>query len=101
MNAQKILIGTLSGLVAGIAIGLLTAPAKGSETRQKIADSANSMRKKLRSIAGKTIDELDELKDLVETEMDGLRADVKERVLKLIETSKQRYNHKQEEVVEL
>lgn len=100
MNAQKLLIGTLTGLVAGVAIGLLTAPASGSETRQKIADSANNMRKKLRSIAGKTMDELDELKDLVETEMDDLRADVKERVLQLIETSKQRYNHKQEEVTQ-
>lgn len=101
MNAQKLLIGTLTGLVAGVAIGLLTAPASGSETRQKIADSADSMRRKLRSLTGKTIDELDELKELVETEMEDLRDDVKERVLKLIETSKQRTNHKQAEVSQI
>ena len=88
----------MAGLVAGVAIGLLTAPAKGSETRQKIADSASSMKKKLRGIANKTMDELDELRALVETEMNDLSADVKDRVLALIETSKQRNNHKQEEV---
>ncbi len=34
MSAQKILIGALSGLVAGVAIGVLVAPAEGSETRR-------------------------------------------------------------------
>ena len=52
----KTFVGTLAGLVAGVAIGLFTAPAKGSETRQRFADSASSM-KKLRGIANKTMDE--------------------------------------------
>ena len=47
MSAQKLLIGVLSGLVAGVAIGMLTAPAKGSETRQKISDSAEELKKKM------------------------------------------------------
>lgn len=97
MNAQKILIGVLSGLVAGVAIGVLTAPAKGSETRQKIADSADELKRKLRRLRGQAADELDELKSVFENEVEGLKDDVRERVLKLIETSKKGYNGVKEE----
>ncbi len=93
MSAQKILIGTLSGIVAGVAIGLLVAPDKGSETRAKIADTANSLKKKLQSLRGTTTDELDELKEVFENEVSGLKDDVRERVLNLINASKAAGNH--------
>jgi gas vesicle protein len=97
MSAQKILIGVLSALVAGVAIGVLIAPAKGSETRQKISDSAEELKRKLRRLRGQAADELDELKSVLETEAGGLKDDVRERVLKLIEASKKRYNNVKEE----
>jgi gas vesicle protein len=93
MSAQKILIGTASALVTGIAIGLLVAPAKGSETRQKIADSAETLRRKLRNIRNSASSELDELQDIFENEADGLREDVKEKIMKLIEASKKSFNN--------
>ncbi len=88
MSAQKILIGTLSGIAAGVVIGLLVAPDKGSETRAKIADTASSLKKKLQKLRGHTMDELDELKDVFEHEVSGLKDDVRERVLNLINASK-------------
>ena len=97
MSAQKILIGVLSALVAGVAIGVLIAPAKGSETRKKISDSAEELKRKLRRLRGQAADELDELKSVLETEAGGLKDDVRERVLKLIEASKKRYNNVKEE----
>jgi len=97
MSAQKILIGVLSALVAGVAIGVLIAPAKGRETRQKISDSAEELKRKLRRLRGQAADELDELKSVLETEAGGLKDDVRERVLKLIEASKKRYNNVKEE----
>jgi gas vesicle protein len=99
MNAQKILIGTLSAMVAGVAIGLLLAPAKGSETRQKIADSASNLKKKLRKMRGKANEELDELKEVFEHEVGGLKDDVRERVLRLIEKSRMGYNNIKEEAM--
>lgn len=99
MSAQKILIGTLSGLVAGVAIGLLVAPDKGSETRAKIADTAQSLKKKLQKLRGATVDELDELKDVFEHEVTGLRDDVRERVLNLINTAKAGGNHLRSQVL--
>ena len=52
---QKILIGTLAGMVAGVAIGLLLAPVSGSDARNSIA---NGSRKQWRRLWGKA--DLDE-----------------------------------------
>ncbi len=93
MSVQKVLIGTLSGLVAGVAIGLLVAPASGDETRKKIADTAGDIKRKLRRLRGKAGDELDELKEIFENEVDGLKEDVRQRVLTLIDASRNSYNH--------
>ena len=99
MNAQKVLIGALSGLVAGVAIGMLVAPAEGKETRQRISDTAENLKRKLRQLRGVTMDELDELKDIVERESEGLRDDVRTSVLTLIRAAKERGNHIKEEAM--
>ncbi len=65
MSAQRVLIATLSGFVAGVAVGLLVAPASGSEIRQRIADSAGEfaggVKDKIRNLKGKAEDEMDNL----------------------------------------
>jgi gas vesicle protein len=65
MNAQRILVAALSGFVAGVAVGLLVAPASGSELRQRIADSASDfaggVKDKIRNLRGKAEEELDDL----------------------------------------
>jgi gas vesicle protein len=99
MSAQKILVGTLSAMAAGVVIGLLVAPAKGSETRQKISESAEALKRKLRSIRETAGSELDELKEVFENEVDGLKADTREKILRLIEASKKSYNNVKNEAV--
>ena len=99
MSAQKVLIGALSGIVAGVAIGILVAPAKGEETRQRISDTADSLKKKLRQLRGVTADELDELTDIFEKETEGLKDDVRRRVLELIQAAKTKGNHIKEQAL--
>jgi gas vesicle protein len=99
MSAQKIIVGALSGLVAGVAIGVLIAPAEGSETRQRIADTAESLKRKLRQLRGVTSDELDELNEIFEKETEGLRDDVRSRVLNLIKAAKEKGNHIKEQAL--
>jgi len=97
MSAQKVLIGMMTGIVAGVALGLLVAPAKGSDTRQKITDAADNLKRKLKHLRGTTADELDELKEIFEKETTGLKEDVKERVLNLIKAAKTSTNNIKEE----
>lgn len=40
-STSKIILGLLAAAAAGAAIGVLFAPAKGSDTRQQIKDKAN------------------------------------------------------------
>jgi gas vesicle protein len=65
MNAQRVLVAALSGFVAGVAVGLMVAPASGSEIRQRIADSAGDfaggIKDKIRSMRRKGEEELDDL----------------------------------------
>jgi len=65
MSAQRILVAALSGFVAGVAVGLLVAPASGSELRQRIADSANDF-------AGEVKDKIRNLRNRAEEELDDL-----------------------------
>lgn len=88
MSLQKIIVAATAGLVAGAVIGVLTAPASGKETRENIAKGAEDLKKKIRKLRGQAVDELDELKDLFETEVEGLQDDVRERVLALINKAK-------------
>ena len=59
MKTQNLLIGALAGLVAGVAIGLLMAPASGSETRQKLVDGAgtlgDNLKQRYRKLTGKEV----------------------------------------------
>jgi len=62
---MRVLIATLSGFVAGVAVGLLAAPASGDETRQKIADSAGefagNVKEKFRKFRNRTEEELNDV----------------------------------------
>jgi len=89
MSLQRLFTATLSGIV----IGILIAPAKGTETRKKLSDSVDNLKDKIRRIRGTTNEELDELHQVFEHEVAGLKEDVREKVLHLIEVSKKSYNN--------
>jgi gas vesicle protein len=42
-NNGKIMLALITGVAAGAALGVLGAPAKGSETRKQLSDSAKKM----------------------------------------------------------
>ena len=45
---MKVTLGIIVGIAVGVGIGLLFAPAKGSEIRKRLADSANDGLEKLK-----------------------------------------------------
>lgn len=99
MSAKNVMMSALTLLATGVVIGILVAPAKGSETRQKLSDAADSLKKKLQRLRGATSEELDELKDIFEHEVQGLKDDVRQRVLTLIRAAKSNGNSIKEEAL--
>jgi len=49
-NSGKIIIALGAGVALGAALGILFAPAKGSETRQKISDTAHDLKEKVKGM---------------------------------------------------
>ena len=89
MSLQRLMVATLTGIV----IGILIAPAKGSETRQKISDSADNLKSKFKRINKATREELDALRDEIEQDAAGLKDEVRQKLLNLISAARRGYNN--------
>ncbi|PWV48946.1 YtxH domain-containing protein [Chitinophaga sp. S165] len=99
MSTAKILCGALVGVAAGLAIGLLTAPDSGEETRRKIKKSAHHLQGRVKRILGKGADGLSELKYIIEHEVTGMKDDVKQRILTLIDEAIETFQNFKKEAV--
>jgi gas vesicle protein len=62
---SKVFVALLVGLAAGAALGILFAPDKGNETRDKLAESLKNLGDSIKETAASEIDNLINLKDKV------------------------------------
>lgn len=62
---SKVLVALLAGLAAGAALGLLFAPEKGSETRDRLSQSLKDLGDSIKDKAEDEINNLSNLKDKV------------------------------------
>jgi gas vesicle protein len=71
---SKVVIALLAGLAAGAALGILFAPDKGNETRDKLSESLKNLGDSIRETAATEIDNLVGMKDKI---MDNLKTKIK------------------------
>lgn len=64
-DSSKVLVGLLAGLAAGAALGLLFAPEKGTETRDKLGQSLKDFGDTIKDRAADEINNLSAFKDKV------------------------------------
>ena len=62
---SKVVVALLAGLAAGAALGILFAPEKGTETRDKLTESLKKLGDSIKETAANEIDNLVGLKDKV------------------------------------
>ena len=63
MSLVKVIVAASAGVAAGIVIGLLAAPASGADTRQKLADGVDELKKKILKLKDDAQDRFNDLKD--------------------------------------
>ncbi|MFB9841440.1 YtxH domain-containing protein [Mucilaginibacter ginsenosidivorans] len=71
---SKVVVALLAGLAAGAALGILFAPEKGAETRDKLTDSLKKLGDSIRETAANEIDNLVGFKDKV---VDNIKSKIK------------------------
>lgn len=62
---SKIVVALLAGLAAGAALGILFAPDKGNETRDKLSESLKNLGDSIRETAANEINNLVGVKDKI------------------------------------
>ncbi len=75
----------ITGAFLGLAAGLLLAPQKGEDLRDDLTDKAKKIKKKIDRITGKACAEVDDLRDLLEDEIDGLSNELRYRLLTILD----------------
>ena len=74
-DGTKVILALLAGVAAGAALGILFAPEKGTDTRDKLSESLNSLTDTIKETAAAELEKLSGLKtkvvDNIKTKLNG------------------------------
>lgn len=87
-----------SCIAAGAAIGILMAPESGTETRKKLSNTVKDLKERLHRVKSKSAEELEELKEVFQHEIAGLKEDSRRRILDILDATKLAGNKIKEQI---
>ena len=79
MKATSLLLGVLGAAAAGVVVGLLIAPDKGSETRRKISEKTEDWRNQVNNLIQTGKDYVKDITGTVKSEAESLKGDAENR----------------------
>ena len=82
----------LTGVLTGVAIGILTAPRSGKETRDKLKEEADKRTGDLKDQWGKGVDQVKQGYEQAKTQVNQYADKAKEQVNQYTDKAKQQYN---------
>lgn len=78
-----------AGALLGVAAGMLLAPKRGKELRDDLADNAAKFKRGLNKLTGRSGPELNDLRNILEDEVNGLSDDVRYRLLSILDETEE------------
>ncbi len=75
----------MTGLLMGVGIGIILAPEKGEDTRESIAETAGTIKDKFNRLVGRAGARLDDIKGMLENEVEGMSDDVRSRIRTILD----------------
>lgn len=78
MTTTKVLLGILGAAAAGLVVGMLIAPEKGSDMRKNLKQTADDWADELSNWVGKGKEYIDEVRNRAGAEMDELQTETNE-----------------------
>lgn len=88
----------LAGALIGVVTGLLLAPKKGSELRDELSDNAERLQNRIKGFVRKTKTEVNDLRSLLEDQIEGLSDDVRYRMLTILDETEDRVQNVRDKV---
>ena len=75
----------LTGLLLGVAAGMLLAPDSGEHTREQLTDAAGKWKGKLDKLLGRAETQLDDLRSYLEGNINGLTDEARRKILTVLD----------------
>lgn len=80
MKNNNLLLGILGGVAIGATLGILFAPAKGSDTRKKIADKGSDLKENFKDSLSKLSEKISKSVEGFKDEAEELIADAEQKI---------------------
>ncbi|MCD9019382.1 YtxH domain-containing protein [Parachryseolinea silvisoli] len=89
-STSKVIVGILGAAAAGVVLGMLIAPEKGSDLRRNLKNTTDDWLGEITEWMGKGKKYLADIKDQAEGEAEGLAAEAEQGVNSLKESARRR-----------